>query len=177
MLKTTRLALEHHREPIEDGFLSRTFRDALAITRRLGFRYIWIDALCIVQDDPHDWAMEAARMGDIDSEASLSIAATSSADGTRGYFHERNTGHEESLQSSQELGCELFLRLPPEHTFVKSLASPYNTRTAPPPLATWRWCFQERVLSRRVLDYTEFELVWECETDTQCECDAVSERD
>lgn len=39
---------------IPPSALSKTFEDAIVATRRLGFRYIWIDSLCIVQDDPED---------------------------------------------------------------------------------------------------------------------------
>jgi hypothetical protein len=39
--------------------LPKTFRDAIQVTRELGQRYLWIDSLCIIQDDPNDWRMEA----------------------------------------------------------------------------------------------------------------------
>src|SRR5947207_3291541 len=42
-------------DAIEASLLSRNFRDALVVTRRLGFPYIWIDALCIIQDSKEDW--------------------------------------------------------------------------------------------------------------------------
>ena len=70
--------------------LPRTFRDAIDLTRRLEARYIWIDALCIIQDSEEDWAREAARMGDIYSDSYLNICATSSTDGHGGLFHARN---------------------------------------------------------------------------------------
>ncbi|KAL2196280.1 heterokaryon incompatibility protein-domain-containing protein [Corynascus similis CBS 632.67] len=52
-----------------------TYRDAITLTRRLGIRYIWIDSLCIVQDDKDDWRREAAKMADVYSNAYLTIAA------------------------------------------------------------------------------------------------------
>jgi hypothetical protein len=41
------------------------FRDAIIITRRLGFQYLWIDSLCILQDSKADWALESKDMGKI----------------------------------------------------------------------------------------------------------------
>jgi hypothetical protein len=50
---------------IPTPLLPPTFRDAVAITRKLGFRHLWIDSLCIVQDSRADWMCEAACMGDV----------------------------------------------------------------------------------------------------------------
>ncbi|KAF2108483.1 hypothetical protein BDV96DRAFT_260210 [Lophiotrema nucula] len=38
--------------------LPQTFQDAVYVTRRLGFSYLWIDALCIMQDSEDDWLQE-----------------------------------------------------------------------------------------------------------------------
>src|SRR6202012_6120807 len=61
--KTTNI--EQYRRGIELDSFPFTFRHALEITRALGIRYIWIDSLCILQDDKQDWERESARMGDI----------------------------------------------------------------------------------------------------------------
>ena len=42
--------------------LPLTFRDAVHVTRQLGFRYLWIDSLCIIQDSQEDWEIESAKM-------------------------------------------------------------------------------------------------------------------
>lgn len=49
--------------PVQE--LSNTFREAMKITRELGVRYIWIDSLCIIQNDAHDWSREAAKMATV----------------------------------------------------------------------------------------------------------------
>lgn len=66
--------------------LPKTFRDAITITRRLGLRFMWIDSLCIVQDDKGDWEKEAARMAQIYQNAFLTIAATRAPDSDGGCF-------------------------------------------------------------------------------------------
>lgn len=54
---------------IPEDILLHTFKDSITTTRSLGLEYIWIDSLCIVQDDAMDWAFEAARMCDVYSGA------------------------------------------------------------------------------------------------------------
>ena len=63
--KTTTATLADRIRGMDTGELPRNFRDAVTITRRLGLRYVWIDALCIVQDDSDDWKREAASMAEI----------------------------------------------------------------------------------------------------------------
>ncbi|OHF04179.1 TOL protein [Colletotrichum orchidophilum] len=55
--------------------LPRTWQDAIRLTQSLGYRYIWIDALCIIQDSLYDWEIEAASMGQVYENCHLNIAA------------------------------------------------------------------------------------------------------
>lgn len=58
---TSRKSLEARKDGIRLSDLPKTYLDAITITRHLGLRYIWVDALCICQDDADDWARESAR--------------------------------------------------------------------------------------------------------------------
>jgi hypothetical protein len=49
----------------EIPLLLATFEDAIFATRKLGARYLWIDSLCILQDDLADWEKESSRMADV----------------------------------------------------------------------------------------------------------------
>jgi hypothetical protein len=71
---------------IRHGKLSKTFRDAIVITRRLGHRYLWIDSWCILQDRLDDWQQEAAQMVKVYLCAFLNIAALDAPDGETGCF-------------------------------------------------------------------------------------------
>lgn len=73
-------------EIIDDKLIAQNFRDAITITRNLGLRYIWIDSVCTIQGDAHDWDIESARMADIYRHGYLTIAAASSAVSTGGCF-------------------------------------------------------------------------------------------
>lgn len=70
--------------------MPKTFREAISISRRLGIRYIWIDSLCIVQDDRADWFREAAQMHKVYSRSHCNISASASVDSSEGLFRQRN---------------------------------------------------------------------------------------
>lgn len=64
--------------------MPQTFADAISITRHPGVRYLWIDSLCICQDDNEDWVRESARMCNLYSNAHVVIAVDLSSDCTGG---------------------------------------------------------------------------------------------
>jgi hypothetical protein len=61
MLKTTHTSLDAHKG-IPRNNLLKTFQDVVIITRKLSIRYLWIDSLCIIQQDQSDRETEAAKM-------------------------------------------------------------------------------------------------------------------
>ncbi|KAG9191391.1 hypothetical protein G6011_09479 [Alternaria panax] len=60
--------------PMQELATSATFREAIRVTRALGYHYIWIDSLCIVQDSKSDWDYEASRMAIVYGNAVCNIA-------------------------------------------------------------------------------------------------------
>lgn len=75
-----------HRESIPISHLPATFREAVQIARVLDVCYLWIDYLCIIQDDFLDWEHEASGMGNVYAHAYFIISALSSADDSSGCF-------------------------------------------------------------------------------------------
>lgn len=75
---------------IEDGLrykdLPKTFRDAVDVTRGLGYKFLWIDSLCIIQDSAEDWKSEASRMAIIYDSAIVAIAAMDAEDSSQGLY-------------------------------------------------------------------------------------------
>lgn len=79
-LRTTSQTLEKHKQGIPVDKIPQVFRDAVFVARQLGLRYLWIDALCIIQDNAADWEKESGRMADIFHHSFITFgAATSSA--------------------------------------------------------------------------------------------------
>lgn len=72
---------------INREIIPATLRDSIVITASLGIPYIWIDALCIIQDDTSDWATESAKMGGIYHGSLVTIAAAESSDSHGGCFN------------------------------------------------------------------------------------------
>jgi hypothetical protein len=148
--------------PYDD--LPRTFRDAVDLTRRLEVRYIWIDALCIIQDSEEDWARQAARMGDIYSDSYLNVCATTSTDGHGGLFRTRNPraiaacriDARWSAYRSGQFACYF-----PDAFMEKVELGPLNKRA---------WVVQERILSPRNVHFTEDQVFWECAQVKASEC-------
>lgn len=127
--------------------LPATFRDAVYICRALGLRYLWIDSLCIVQDDDDDWKREAAAMADVYSNAVCTIAARSATGVDSGCFLPRNTLQEVPLIWSYSDAMHLSAPSVPETRFN---------------LDTRGWVFQERLLSPRILTFSSAGISWGC---------------
>ncbi|KAL6710926.1 hypothetical protein ACN47E_006801 [Coniothyrium glycines] len=148
--------------------LPQTFKDAIDFTRRLGLRYIWIDSLCIIQDDPQDWKQEAAMMGNIYRHSYVTLAASKAVDSRGGLYssaHGVDSGpHRLSIDNDIDgTPCNLYAKLELRH-----MHSIDGERAFP--LLTRAWVYQERLLSPRVVHFAETEVIWECFEDYLCEC-------
>ena len=89
LLTLTKASFAAMSAKIDVAMLSQTSRDAIAITRSLGLRYLWIDSLCIIQDDLTDWQVESAKMGEIFKSSLFTIAASWASSNTEGCFFDR----------------------------------------------------------------------------------------
>lgn len=88
-IQTTTATLEERKKIIPLAQLPQTFKDAVAISRGVGAQYLWIDSLCIIQDDLPDWEVESSRMADVFSGSWLNIAITHAANSGTGCFVDR----------------------------------------------------------------------------------------
>ncbi|KAL8397444.1 hypothetical protein RB594_004245 [Gaeumannomyces avenae] len=86
---TTSEALQEREAGIELGQLTQNFRDAIRLTRLLGVRYLWIDALCIIQDSREDWQLESGRMGAYYKNSWLTLAAAMTGGSNGGLLGKR----------------------------------------------------------------------------------------
>jgi hypothetical protein len=141
--------------------LPKTFRDAIAITRALNVRYLWIDSLCIIQDDPQDWAAESERMEDVFSSAYVTLAATSSRSSMEGFLGSRRGRRPEDCVElrSEKSG----------HTYICKSIDDFHRDVEDGPLNQRGWVLQERVLSRRSIHFTSTQVYWECGQGVHCE--------
>ena len=172
--KTVAENLESRKTAIPMSELPPTFRDAVQLTRFLGFRYLWIDSLCIIQGDVADWERESVRMVDVYLRATLTIAADGAADCDGGLF--ATVARRDHKFSATEIRLR-DLGIPQDGCFCvrRSGGDIYDgnwLNLNPPgePLGTRGWTFQEWLLSPRIAHFRTGELGWECETEYRCEC-------
>ncbi|PVH73312.1 HET-domain-containing protein [Cadophora sp. DSE1049] len=156
--------LSSYRQRLPRSGLSKTFKEALTITRYLGLRYLWIDSLCIIQDSEKDWAKESSEMSRIYSNGSCNIAASSSLDGSEGLFHPRNPL---AIRPTKIPLTREDTELGKRYWAVNAQVWQRNVEGAP--LNRRGWVCQERLLSPCTLHFGIDQLYWECRTQTCCE--------
>ncbi|KAF3762961.1 HET-domain-containing protein, partial [Cryphonectria parasitica EP155] len=85
--KTLRANLDTRTEGFSLSDSPATIRDAVSVTRQLGVRFIWIDSLCIVQDDDDDKNIEITRMHDIYQHAAVTLSAARATSSQQGFLN------------------------------------------------------------------------------------------
>jgi hypothetical protein len=138
--------------------LPRTFRDALEITWKLDLEYIWIDSLCIIQDDVRDWQIESGRMSAVYGGSYINIAASSArradercflrSKSTLDGFRARITTTQRNYNFTRVVQFER-----PGH--YRRIVSDFH-------LATRAWTFHEKILSPRTIHLGREGASWEC---------------
>ncbi|KAL4779399.1 heterokaryon incompatibility protein-domain-containing protein [Aspergillus varians] len=172
---TTASNYEAMKREIQLSCLPQTVQDAIKITRRVGLQYIWIDALCIIQDSVSDWEVESSEMAAVYQSAYFTIAAATSEAAAQGFLHHR---HAVSQQKAPLL--ESWTYAPNQETVLGARLAPVlasHTLLGGDPdggdhLPLWNrgWTLQEYILSTRVLIYSKEELWWSCQSGLACEC-------
>ena len=138
--------------------LPRTFADTVLVSRYLGIRYIWIDSLCIIQDDIQDWEIEAATMWQVYSNAYINVAATSSTNSSQGLFRERNPLIIKPCVAIFREGQSLI----PAGEYRCYNAAEWRSQVREAPLSKRAWVHQEWSLSPRTIHFARDQIFWEC---------------
>jgi hypothetical protein len=172
---TTKQTLEERKRNIPWGTMARSFQNAIRLLTKIGIRLIWIDSLCIVQDDLSDWETESAKMAAIYSQARLTIADTIPSDDNSSFGQLLRVPMEAIKISLPEV-------LGSSRIVVRKLIKHWsdvgtNERNRNFPLQSRGWAFQERLLSQRILHICRDELIWECREMSACECGGFGEQD
>ncbi|KAI0599870.1 heterokaryon incompatibility protein-domain-containing protein [Biscogniauxia sp. FL1348] len=147
--------------------MPRTIRDALRVVQNLGMRYIWVDALCIVQDDLGEKAQVIGAMDLIYSRAALTLVAASGSTVNAGLAGLEPDGRDlEPFEAKTTFpeSSHGFMLARPSDLMQKSA---WNTRG---------WTYQERLCSHRLLVFTEYQALYLCGAASWCE-DTVLETD
>lgn len=193
-LTTTSDNLDRRKAGIVWNSLPNLIQDAIEMTRGLGLPYLWVDALCIIQDDKDDWRAESSKMGDIYAGAYLTIAADAATDTSCRLTNPRKsilhlTKNDDTSPSKTSAGMrdkkiiEVFPPLVVDgRTHSLCVREPWQHRDIIRnsalddltfPLSTRGWALQERLFASRVLHFAAYEMIWECKTSLNCECKGI----
>ncbi|RSL58761.1 hypothetical protein CEP53_006032 [Fusarium sp. AF-6] len=143
--------------------LPATLQDAVTTTHGLGLRYLFVDSLCILQDDEEDMHTQIAQMSEIYSEAAITILASRAKGVEFSFLHKRETSIPNS-RSGDNL-YKMSLRCPNGQLgSVVVLSSFSSSKNSSGPLDTRAWALQENLLSARTLDYEDDHTTWRCST-------------
>jgi Heterokaryon incompatibility protein (HET) len=175
MMQLTRETLGQMTCSVDTNNLPRIFREAVDATQRLGVRYLWIDALCIVQDDLRELADECAVVDEIYKGSVCSIAA-GAGDGNDRLFTERDP--QQVRPPSVNIRWQGFAkqaRRDDGHSYLDGsfciLESNYREQSIlTAPLNKRAWVLQERLLLPRRLQFGRKQVFWDSHRFNACEC-------
>ncbi|KAM0254728.1 hypothetical protein ACHAQJ_006510 [Trichoderma viride] len=168
-IKTTRLNFEQRKKTLYTKDLPPTIRQAVEISKQLGIRHLWVDAICIIQahsvppqsDELEDWRREAPNMSQYYSNAILTLAASAATDSDHGFLSERSSQKYPVSpykigvwNRDPEIGSDAFV-LPSKPSVLKQVHYA--------PLYSRGWTLQERVLSHHTLHWCRESIFWECQ--------------
>lgn len=143
--------------------LPRTITDAIQLTAAMGEQYLWVDSICIVQDDDKNKQEQLSAMDAIYCVAALTIVSTSGTEASSG-LSGLSPGSRTSIQHVEAVqGLKLVNSLPKVQKGANHTV--WNSRG---------WTYQERVLSQRLLFITSSQIIFKCPHSTAYE-DKLSE--
>ena len=159
MVTTTQRSLKSHLTSLPFKRLSPCFKDAIKTTRQLGFQYLWIDALCIVQDSPSEMQDECMHMKDIYRNCAVMLAADCVENPNNGLYSIRPESQRTSMpfrDTNGQHASQWILSNRPLDTFGSDVIHGV--------LSSRGWTLQERILAPKILHFGYSQLHWECRT-------------
>jgi hypothetical protein len=135
------------------SYIPSTILDAMALTKIMGIKYLWVDRFCIVQDDPSDLEKELPKMASIYAESCFTIVAADGKDAKHGL---RGIGGQAEPRDYKQTYYEFSARAKLlQDAMIESEKNPsvWHTRG---------WTFQERAVARRKLVFVDSTVIWEC---------------
>lgn len=157
--KLTRANRQQYEQEINDSEIPVTIRDAIIVARGIGVRYLWVDSLCIVQDDDEDKNVQITDMHRIYRGSAVTIVAASARSSTKSFLEPRSEYQPISLNVRWE-----------DNVYGEVLAVPDSLHQGQyiheiqeyHKLFTRGWTFQETLVSTRVLVYGKRGMMFCC---------------
>jgi Heterokaryon incompatibility protein (HET) len=172
-IRSTEATLLDRQKGIPIGDLPPALIDAVQVTRALKIRYLWVDALCIIQDSSSDWRREAGRMDEVYKGAYAVLSAVKSKNVHESFLDARRSDPPSVNISALTSALE---SLPPIHSGSFRVHNDFTSYLSDTlarsegNLRTRAWVFQEKLLASRTIYFNDTELSWECANGLRCEC-------
>lgn len=157
VIKLMTATTDNMRNGISISELPALYQDAITVCQHLEIRYVWIDSLCIIQDQELDWTREIAAMGEIYSNALCNIEAASAADASGRLFFSRSPTRIMPFPVTVEWhkdGPLPFFLIDPSVQLENDMNGA--------PLPERAWVLQEQLLAKRSIIYSKTQLHWVC---------------
>ncbi|KAI1173800.1 heterokaryon incompatibility protein-domain-containing protein [Nemania sp. FL0916] len=138
--------------PESGQIVPRTIRDAMAVCALTGQRYLWVDRVCIVQDDYETKQLHLHAMAETYAKAEFTIVAADGSDANHGL-----SGFGQSIEERQN-HLVPFPNKPLIRGTMWALGDSFSSSTI---WSSRAWTFQEHVFSRRLLYINKF-VSWVC---------------
>jgi len=138
--------------------IPQTIADAIEVVRQLGQQYLWVDALCIQQDDAADKALQILRMDSVYCRAIATIVAANGDHADSGLCGMSPRCPRRPQIVSEAQGFRFAAASPP----LSDLLGRGISRKTISPWGTRAWTYQEYRLSRRLLIFSQDNVIWKC---------------
>ncbi|KAH6956230.1 heterokaryon incompatibility protein-domain-containing protein [Fusarium avenaceum] len=175
-ITTTKGNASQHMEGIPTESIPVFIQEAIIAARTLGYRYIWIDALCIIQDDPDDWDREASKMKDVYANADLTLSSLVARGCHEHLFHPRGS------MTTRPIPFNIWTPKDKRPSWEQNVIHQYavypsllinndgdpagfsggDNVAARAPITSRGWVLQEQMLSTRMLYFGSNYILWEC---------------
>jgi hypothetical protein len=149
------------KDGVEIRMLDVTIRDAIKISRGLEIQYLWVDALCIFQDDESDWLKQSSQMSHIYGNSTVTIATVDTDAVTQSFLKPRDTQYVEVTWKACDPHDETEKGGNLQQVFV-SHSWPARHDQQIGPWSKRGWTMQEGLLPNRMLLYSSQQVAWKC---------------
>ncbi len=154
---TTKSNIKARQERLNVSSLSRTIQEAILVTRKINVKYLWVDAVCIIQDSQEDKNIELGKMCKIYQDALVTFVAANATNANQGFLEDR---------APPAPATKIPFWGPDGRLGTASIRLEGWYDDGDEPINTRAWTFQERLLSPRLLIYASHTLQYQCNQDT-----------
>ncbi|KAM7213882.1 Heterokaryon incompatibility protein (HET) domain containing protein, partial [Rhypophila decipiens] len=168
--KTTMATRARHECAILMTMLPRTIQGAILFTRLMGVDLLWVDSMCIVQDDPDEVATEIAKMASYYGNSLFTLSVAAAQNCNEGFLNSP-LGQVPRATGWVQLGIPFFISLSNDRgrlTLFLSRDQNYRPKDSDEPIERRAWTLQETLLSRRLVVIEAQSTSWSCLTFSQC---------